>query len=228
MADQDTSPRDIIFDLDGVLSTKDTFAALVVRRFTRNPASLIRGASRIVAWLRSRGDVALNAAAARRVTQAALRQIGEDEYGQLATGLGSKLGSDSSWVRRDVVDELNMCRESGHRIIVATATERRLAQAFLQTIGASPDLLIASELRGGTEGLEIQRHLRGSAKLDALVEAGVDVTASRFYTDSYDDYPTARVAAELVLVHPTERNLSRFAASGLDYDLLSTACTHRR
>jgi phosphatidylglycerophosphatase C len=108
-------------------------------------------------------------------------------------------------------------RASGRRVVVATATERRLAAAFLAGIGAEHDLLIASELRwDGVDGA-FALHRRGDAKRDALLAAGVDLGAATFFTDSFDDHATAALAGELVLVHPSDRALRSYGASGLAF-----------
>lgn len=211
----------MVFDLDGVLSARDTFSALLVAHATRHPTALLRALPTIPGWWRSRSDTTRNAAAARRVTAAALAGLGHDGYALLADRLGAAWGADPGWVRRDVVHRLDGLRAAGHRIVVATATERRLATAFLDHAGATPDLLVASELGWDDHGtVRFVRHLRGAAKLDALVDAGVDVARSRFFTDSWDDHPTARAAAALVLVHPSTATVNRYTAAGLAFELI--------
>lgn len=138
------------------------------------------------------------------------------------------MGSDPAWVRRDVVSHLNDLRRAGQRIVVATATERQLAAAFLTAAGATTDLLVASELEwDGNGAVQVVKHLRGADKREALLDAGVNVAGSRFFTDSWDDYPTARMAAELVLVHPSATTVTRYNATGLTFELLPPACGQR-
>lgn len=211
---------DAVFDLDGVLSTKDTFTALLAARLRQAPWLILPALPGVVAWAVSRHDVRGNARAARAIAAIALRGVPEARYAVLAERLGARLAGDPGWVRAELVERMRSLRASGRRVVVATATERRLAAAFLAGIGAEHDLLIASELRwGGADGA-FARHRRGAAKRDALLAAGVDLGAATFFTDSFDDHATAALAGELVLVHPSDRALRRYAASGLAFTVL--------
>lgn len=207
----------VVFDLDGVLSTRDTFTALLVERLRQGPWLIVPAVPGILAWARSRHDVERNAAAARRIAALALRGVPEVRYAALAARLGARWAADPAWVRRDVVERMRSERASGRPVVVATATERRLAAAFLAGIGAEPDLLVASELAWTGSGGRFVRHRRGAAKRDALLAAGVDLGAATFLTDSFDDHATAELAGELVLVHPSDRARRRYAASGLAF-----------
>jgi phosphatidylglycerophosphatase C len=213
-------PKDVIFDLDGVLSTRDTFSALLLARFRGNPVALARALPAFRAWLRSRGDVAANTVAAHRLSTIALGSMGDDRYGEIAAAMGAKLGRDPRWVRADVVRLLLELKDAGHRVVVATASERRLAEAFLRAIGARWDLLLASEFRWNGGRVELVAHLRAAAKREALAKAGVAVSESRFYTDSYDDHPTAAAAGELVLVYPSASSVQRYSDAGLEFDVI--------
>ena len=111
-------------------------------------------------------------------------------------------------------------RVSTTRLLAETIAASERPAAFLAGIGAEHDLLIASELRwDGADGA-FARHRRGAAKRDALLAAGVDLGAATFFTDSFDDQATAALAGELVLVHPSDRALRRYAASGLAFTVL--------
>jgi phosphatidylglycerophosphatase C len=227
MRDGHTGSSDVVVDLDGVLSTKDTFTALLVRRFIRAPGRIVAVMPALWAWVTSRGDPERNAAAARRVAQLALRGLDEAAYESLAQDLTTRIAADPSWVHPEVIDLVRTLRGDGRRIIVATATERRLAELFLEAIGVDWDMLVASEISWGIDGPQLVAHRRGAAKLAALRDAGVIVEACRFYTDSFDDRATAEAAAELILVHPSRQSVQRYAATGVRFAEMSERTVER-
>lgn len=212
---------DAVFDLDGVLSTGDTFTALLAERLRQAPWLIVPALPGIVAWAVSRHDVLRNARAARAIAATALRGVPEARYAALAERVAARLVRDPGWTRAEPVERMRALRASGRRVVVATASERRLAAAFLAGIGAEHDLLIASELRWTSRGGRFTAHRRGVGKRDALLAAGVDLGAATFFTDSFDDYATAALVDELVLVHPSAGALRRYAASDLAFTVLA-------
>ncbi|WP_405216698.1 HAD family hydrolase [Agrococcus sp. Ld7] len=209
---------DVVLDLDGVLSTRDTFATLLVAAAGRRPLTALRSAPALVRWLRAGHDVPRHAEASRAVARGLLRGMPESTYDVLARSVGSRMGASAA--RASMVDVAARCRRDGAHIVVATGSEHRLATAFLASAGVEHDLLLASTLRWTATGPEFDRHIRGESKLTTLQEAGVDVEQRRFWTDSYDDYPTARAAASVVLVAPSRHSAAAYRASGLATELL--------
>lgn len=209
---------DVVLDLDGVLSTRDTFAALLVAAARRRPVTPLRSAPTLVRWLRAGHDVDRHAAASREVARDLLRGMSEPTYDALAHQVGSRLGASAA--RASMVEVAARCRLEGAHIVVATGSERRLAAAFLVAAGVEHDLLLASSLRWTPTGPVFDRHIRGKSKLTTLREAGIDVEQRRFWTDSFDDYPTAQAAASVVLVAPSRHSAAAYRASGLATELL--------
>ncbi|MCR8670103.1 haloacid dehalogenase-like hydrolase [Agrococcus sp. HG114] len=209
---------DAVLDLDGVLTTRDTFAALLTAAALRAPVAGARSAPELVRWLRAGHDVPRHAAASRDVARSLLRGMTEPQYEALAAAVGARLGAVAA--RRSMLEVAAGLRRAGAHVVVATGSEHRLAAAFLAAAGVEHDLLLASTLRWTPTGPEFDRHIRGEGKLSALREAGVDIERRRFWTDSFDDFPTAAAAASVVLVAPSRHSAARYRASGLDVELL--------
>lgn len=209
---------DVVLDLDGVLSTRDTFATLLVAAARGAPLSSLRSAPELARWVRAGHDVPRHALASREVARSLLRGMAEPDYAALATAVGGRLGAVAS--RRSMVDVAADLRRAGAHIVVATGSEHRLAAAFLAAAGVEHDLLLASTLRWTPTGPVFDRHIRGASKLTALRDAGIDIERRRFWTDSFDDFPTAEAAAEVVLVAPSRHSAARYRASGIATELL--------
>lgn len=209
---------DAVLDLDGVLTTRDTFASLLVEAARRSPVVSARSMPELVRWVRAGHDVPRHAAASREVARSLLRGMPEPVYDALAQDVGARLGRVASrWAMLEVAERL---RNDGAHVVVATGSEHRLAAAFLSAAGVEPDLLLASTLRWTPTGPIFDRHIRGESKLQAIREAGVDIERRRFWTDSFDDHPTAAAAASVVLVAPSRHSAARYRASGLAFELL--------
>lgn len=209
---------DVVLDLDGVLSTRDTFAALLVAAARRRPLTALQSAPDVVRWLRAGHDVKRHAAASREVARSLLRGMPEATYDALALEVGSRLGSSAA--RASMVEVATRCRREGAHIVVATGSEHRLAAAFLAAAGVEHDLLLASTLRWTPTGPVFDRHIRGEGKLTMLRDAAIDIERRRFWTDSYDDFPTAHAAASVALVAPSRHSAAAYRASGLATELL--------
>jgi phosphoserine phosphatase len=152
------------------------------------------------------------------VARSLLRGMAEPDYDALAAAVGGRLGAVAS--RRSMVDVAADLRRTGAHIVVATGSEHRLAAAFLASAGVEHDLLLASTLRWTPTGPVFDRHIRGASKLSALRDAGIDIERRRFWTDSFDDFPTAEAAAAVVLVAPSRHSAARYRASGIATELL--------
>jgi phosphatidylglycerophosphatase C len=208
----------VIFDLDGVLTKKDTFLALLITRARRSPLRAIYAVPALVRWLLSSRDVSRNAQAARQVASQMLHGISRPEYEAMATLLGAALGRDDAWTRPSALNELATSRAEGHRVVIATASERVLAAAYLASAGADYDELVASEIEFPASGRpRFTAHLRGQAKLEGLRERGINPVDARFYTDSFDDAPTATASREVVLVAPSDHDVAAYRSAGIQF-----------
>lgn len=208
-------PPVVIYDLDGVVTRKDSFTWLLVRRLRASPKRMLQAAPSFVQWLVAATPEG-RASAARRIATVALAGMREDEYHELARVTGEYIGADASWIRPAVVRRMREQHAAGVRIVVATASEQRLAEALLTRAGAPFDTLSASQLAVTAAGPEVLDHRIGTRKADALRELGIDLGRAEFVTDSATDLPTARLASTVVLVAASRRTEARFAREGID------------
>ncbi|WP_337661932.1 HAD family hydrolase [Actinoalloteichus sp. AHMU CJ021] len=204
------------YDLDGVVTRRDSFTALLVDRLRASPPRLIRAFPSLLRLTLHPGDAQRRSRAARRVTEVALSGLSTPEYQRLADEVGARIGGDPTWLRAEVVDRIRREHGAGTRVVVATASEHRLATALLRAADIPFDLLSASRLTGGPTGQRVADHRVGARKAEALRECGVPLDEAVFTTDSYTDLPAARLAARVVLVGATRRTRERYAAAGID------------
>ncbi|MGY5765165.1 haloacid dehalogenase-like hydrolase [Brachybacterium sp. DNPG3] len=227
-ADAHDGPDLVVYDLDGVLTRRDSFTAFLVDRLRRDPRRLLRTFPPTLAMLLSRREEQ-RMAWGRRATRIALAGLADDELAAHADGFGRRIGADPSWIRAEVVGRIRAQRAAGTRIVIATATERHLAEGLLTAAGVPYDLLSASILgspgacagarsvdAGAGAGVAVLDHRVGSRKLAALRELGLDIGRAEFATDAASDLPTARAAARVVLVGATERTRRDFARAGVE------------
>lgn len=204
----------VVYDLDGVITRKDSFTAFMGQRLRRAPL-------RLIAALPAMGLMLLSTRPARRqqmahrVTEIALAGLDERDYGVLVTAFGHRIGADPAWVRNETVQRLRQQHAAGVRIVIATATERRLAEALLASAGVPYDALSASVLAGTPTGMRVVDHRVGVRKMEALREQGVPLGEAEFVTDSITDLPTARAAARVVLVGASLRTRDQFIQAGV-------------
>ena len=209
---EDTSV--VVYDLDGVITRKDSFMAFVWVRLRRAPL-------RMLAALQAVGPMLLSAQPGRRrriahrVTEIALAGLNEHDYAALVTAFGRRIGSDPHWVRTGTVRLIRDQHAAGVWIVIATATERRLAKALLSSADVPYDLLSASRLIGTPTGMAVADHRIGHRKTQALMELCIPLDDAEFVTDSITDLPTARAAARVVLVGASARTAERYARAGI-------------
>ena len=204
----------VVYDLDGVITRRDSFTAVVVDRLRRAPLRLLKALPAVVPMVLSmRAD--RRQRAARRVAQIALGGLHEPGYITLATAFGRRIGASPSWVRDEAVQRIRRQHAEGARIVIATATERRLAEALLAAAGIPYDLLSASALIETPSGMKFADHRVGMRKAEALREQGVPIEAAEFVTDSLADLPTARAAGRVVLIGASPRTRRRYARAAV-------------
>jgi phosphatidylglycerophosphatase C len=120
------------------------------------------------------------------------------EYEQAAELLGVTLAR-SNRVMRDGVARARQYQQEGCRVVVATACEHRLAEAYLRAIGLEV-AVVGSQLEPPSNAI---RHNRGAAKVTALAQAGFTGPYLAAYSDSLTDAPMLREATTPVLVNPS-------------------------
>lgn len=201
-----------LFDLDGVLTEGDTMVSLVSRRLARHPVRLLRAAPLFLLSLAAHPQSQHRAKANRRLVALALKGLTDDDYPCLAARTGRRLAIRPGFARGQMIALCQRAASRG-RTIVVTASERRLARAFLDSIGLPGIELLASELALHDHALTLATHNVGHAKVTRLIAAGIDVAAATFYTDSASDVPRAIAVAKTILVNPNRRSRKRMKAA---------------
>ncbi|WP_414121416.1 haloacid dehalogenase-like hydrolase [Corynebacterium nuruki] len=204
----------VVYDLDGVITTRDTFTTFTIEQLCRKPLRLVPAIPLAVRRFLSR-DEAFRRRAGVRIARIALRGLDDDEFTVRVTDFGRRVGAGRSWIRGSAVDRIRRQREHGATIIIATATERRLAAALLDRAGVPYDLLSASELSETPTGMDVTDHRLGERKVAALRELGVDIARAEFVTDSFSDLPTAREAESVILIGASRKTRQRFRDAGV-------------
>lgn len=206
--------RIVVYDLDGVITRKDSFTFFMGERLRQTPQRLMAVLPAVGLMLLSR-QPGRRQRIAHRVTEIALGDLNEHDYSVLAAEFGHRIGSDLTWVRAETVQRIRQQHAAGVRIIIATATERRLAEALLASADIPYDALSASVLTGTPTGMRVVDHRVGVRKMEALREQRIPLGEAEFVTDSITDLPTARAAARVVLVGASLRTRDRYARAGI-------------
>ena len=203
-----------IYDLDGVITTRDSFTAFIVEQLRRAPRQLVRALPAAAAMLVCPGEKRRRLATARVVT-IALAGLRDHDYAELAAVFGKRIGSDPAWMRASTVERIRRQKAQGKSIIIATATERQLAEYLLARAQVPYDLLSASLLAERPTGMEAADHRIGARKAEALREQGVVIEEAEFVTDSISDLPTARLAAQVTLIGASRKTQKLYARAGI-------------
>ncbi|MFE4834529.1 HAD family hydrolase [Arthrobacter sp. NPDC056691] len=201
-----------LFDLDGVLTRGDTMASLVGRRLVQHPARLLKAVPLFLLTLAARPESDLKSSMNRRLVTLALRGLNDHQYAQLAAETGRNLAARPGFINHQMIGRCSEAATQG-RAIVVTASERRLARAFLDAVGLHDAELLASNLGVHEQALTMATHNVGAAKVARLSDAGINVADATFYTDSATDIPLAAAAAKTYLVNPGTRSRQRLQAA---------------
>ncbi|MGW2183044.1 HAD family hydrolase [Streptomyces sp. NPDC001732] len=202
-----------IFDLDGVLTSKDTMSSLVRARLATRP---LRFAAAIPPFLLASAappDGALKPAMNRAIVALALRGMTRSQYEELAAATGRTMAA-----RTAVAQAVARCRCARDRgpTVVATASEESLARAFLDGVGLHGIPLAASRLDFTPRGPRLVTHNVGEAKVDAVRALGFVPEGALLYTDSASDLPLARIACRTVTVNAARRSVAKLTAASAD------------
>ncbi|TYC98824.1 haloacid dehalogenase-like hydrolase [Arthrobacter echini] len=194
-----------LFDLDGVLTRHDTMAALIVQRLKQKPLRILGVLPLFVIAAIAGARRGVAAKANRLAVRLTFAGLAEQEYRALAATEGQRMATRSGFIREGLIE---LCRErqKSSRVVIVTASEVHLVEAFLTACGLSNIELIASHLDFSTRVPRVKLHNVGSQKIRSLRMAGVLIENATFYTDSASDLPLALVAARTVIVHPSKRS----------------------
>jgi phosphoserine phosphatase len=201
-----------LFDQDGVLTRGDTMASLVGRRLAQRPSRLLKAVPLFLLTIAAHPESDLKSSMNRRLVALALKGLTDEEYAHLAAETGRNLAAKPGFANDQMI---RLCHDAAAqgRAIVVTASERRLARAFLDSVGLHGVELIASNLGVRDQALTMATHNVGAAKVARLSDAGIDVADATFYTDSATDIPLAAAAAKTYLVNPGTRSRKRLQAA---------------
>lgn len=148
----------------------------------------------------------------RRLVSLALAGMTAGEYRRLTTTIARQLADDPTNVWPQALIEARTAIAAGHTVVVVTATETGLAGAYLAAIGLPALQLFASTLVFTGRRPRLSEHNVGDRKVAALVDAGIDLGAATFFTDSVSDLPLARHAHQTIVVNPSPRQARTFVA----------------
>jgi phosphoserine phosphatase len=197
------SQRTVLFDLDGVLLRGDAFTVLIRHALVRRPWRLLPAAVLLSMSLAlpigGPGRPRVN----RVLVRLALRGIDETRYEALAALIGTKLAQ-GAFRNDSLIEEARGCRAAGSRVIVVTASERRLVRSYLDAVGLGGIELVASELGfPHNRPASLTTYNIGQQKVRSLLGLDVDLASCLLYTDSATDLPLMKCVAECVLVAPS-------------------------
>ncbi|WP_291475003.1 haloacid dehalogenase-like hydrolase [Corynebacterium sp.] len=210
----------IVYDLDGVITTRDTYTTFTVGELCRRPWRLVPAIPLAVRRFLSR-DEEVRRILGVRIARIAHRGFHDADYSHHVEDFGRRVGGSRTWIRESAVDRIRRQKAQGATIVIATATERRLAANLLEAAGVPYDLLSASELSETPTGMDVTDHRLGARKVVALHELGVDIAHAEFVTDSFSDLPTAREAGSVVLIGASARTRRQFDNQGVRYSIES-------
>lgn len=199
----------MLFDLDGVLLRGDTMAHLVKTALARRPWRMPAALALLLCARAVPGHSCARAASNRALVRLALRGVPESHYLELVADTAHRLSDTSA--DQGLIDEAIAHRASGARVLVVTATERSLAEAYLSVVGLEDVEVLASSISFRQQP-RLDTHNVGPAKVEAARQAGADLSSALLYTDSSSDLPLMRAVREVVLVNPgrsTQRAVRR-------------------
>lgn len=153
----------VIVDLDGTLIRTDIFFETALQFIKRNPLNVFL----IMLWI-VRGRPYVKSRLAEKVDI----DVGELPY------------------QENLLDHLRQCRESGKKIVLATASHEKYANSIAEFLGIFDHVLATSR----------QHNVKGKAKLSAIKDYLGDAEFS-YAGDSRADVPVWRAARSNILVN---------------------------
>lgn len=194
-----------VFDMDGVLIHGDVFGSFVRARLRRSPANLV-AAGAVLPWLTTPILVRrTRRRAIKALLDLAMAGLSDADYAVEAARFGAELAMHPTRVVQPAVDEVRRLVASGHRVVVATACETRLARAYVDGIGLGSVEVLGTPITFRRSGpMVVDLHNYGPVKVASLAAAGISAPWSVAYTDALSDVPILRGASRAVLVNPDD------------------------
>jgi phosphatidylglycerophosphatase C len=198
-----SDPRVVLFDLDGVLTRRDTFETLVVRRLRTSRWRLAAAVPALPLLTLTARHPEWRGRVSRHLVRLALRGLSLDQARDLAIATGAEFARTPAWLNQELVERARGHLAEGDRVLVVTATEEHLARTLLDAVGLADVELVASGLARVAGGVGLRPHAYGRGKLRALRDRGVPLPWAVLYTDSLADEPVMRHVEEVVLIDPS-------------------------
>ncbi|WP_121256045.1 HAD family hydrolase [Nocardioides ferulae] len=199
----------VVFDLDGVLTRRDTFATLVRRRLVHHPWRLALALPALPLMALTGTRPRWRAPVTRYLVRVALLGRDPDRVRQEARALAQEFARTPTWLCPAGLDAARRHVAAGDRVVVVTATEQTLARTLLVEVGLGEVELLASGLAPAPGGSRMRPHNFGHHKVRALRECGLPRPWTVMYTDSWSDSPVLAEVERIVLVDPTSTLLAR-------------------
>jgi phosphoserine phosphatase len=187
----------VVFDFDGVITSRDTMAYVCRLRLLSDPRRLVAAVPSLVRRVLAR-DAGARQRADAAIVGSALIGLDHTTYDELVRQVVSRFIA-SDWLRSAFVTELRTEAASG-RAVIATASETGLVRALVEALGISDVRVLGSQLERAPKGLRFGLHNVGEQKHATLRAAGIPLARARFFTDSLHDLPVAEACAETVFV----------------------------
>jgi len=199
--------RLVLFDFDGVLMRGDAFTSLVRRRLDRSPWRKLVGLALSLPLLPTLPFTRYWVAKA--FVTSALLGLSDEAYRDLARTHAGHLVRQPRRFHREALSGLRRHVAGGDHVIVVTGCEEHLVRGIFAELGLDGLPILASRLRPGRLGMRVEWHNVGRRKLETLTAAGVSPPWAMAYSDSIQDIPMLREAAEAVLVNATPQCCKR-------------------
>ena len=204
-----TTPRVVLFDFDGVLMRGDAFSRFVQSRFRRSGWRMLLAVIALPLLLPFYTIRALRMRIIGVFVHISLLGTSQPRFELLVREFAGELVGKPRIFIRDGISAMRRHVVEGDRVIIVTGCEVNLVRAIFDAIGL-PDLeIIASQLRAGRLGMRKQMHNFGAAKPVQIVAYGISEPWDLAYSDSANDIPMLKRAAEAVLVNADARTSLR-------------------
>lgn len=208
----------VLFDLDGTLVRDDSFTRFLVELLFRRPvggalSSLVAGPLFAIPWTRR--------PAVNLWLWFATARMPNARYEELVTRFAERHYRPESG--RPIEVALTRVKEhqsAGHRVVVVTGSEERLAREICRVIGLDGVEVVGSTLVRRWGALSADSHCYGPEKLVRLRQAGHEGPFVCAYTDSSADLPLLLAAVERVLVRPRGHHRRRVTEQIADCSVL--------
>lgn len=187
-----------LFDLDGVLTRRDSFTGFVLRRLRRRPLRVALALPLVPFMLLP----ATRRAAILIVVRLSLLRLSVAGFRAEAAAFGDELAARPRALQPGCVAEARRHLDAGARVVFVTACEQTIARALLDRAGLPEVELVASRLARGGRTWKVALHNLGEEKPRQLALHGIVAPWEAAYSDHAVDLPLLGGARVAVLVNP--------------------------